>query len=151
MDMFRLLLLGLVLPAAESPQLHQARAIGVIFLGSVLLLLLLLCAWRAPHSRRPAVVWGVGGYFSLLHVIGIYGLLTSTQFETAFATLTLATFPWCMAVANVLRMHSFGTLHNLGANYIRYILVFGGLNAVLIGVFFAFLVPARPGRSMFSR
>ena len=68
----------------------------------------------------------------MLHAVWIRGLLGSDFYAANLGTLFVLTFPWCMAVTNHMTMAGFGTLHDMLLNYARFVLGFGGLQALLI-------------------
>ncbi len=72
---------------------------------------------------------------ALLHTVWIRGLLSGDLFAAHLGTLFVLTFPWCMAVTNHMSMAGFGTLHNMLLNYARFVLGFGGLQALLLCLF----------------
>jgi hypothetical protein len=115
-------------------------------------IVLLLIAWAALlfvarllalRSRRPAAVWAAAGYLSLLHGICLYGLITSYLFGNALPQLTLFTFPFSAIVGDTHMNEGFGSLPDLTANYVRYVLCFGGVDAMLIVGFFSLVLPER--------
>lgn len=123
----------------------EPRYVAAVFLAAVLLGICLLCLWLTHRSARPAVVWGSCGYWALLHVVALAGLLTSTQFETAIAPITLLTFPFSALVAENHWLPGFATLPGLAANYVRYVVWYGGLNTLLVWWFLAAVLPRPAG------
>ncbi len=126
------------------------RSYATAFLLVSLAWSLLLCRFLAARTPRPAVLWGAAGYWTLLHLICVYGMLGSQRFEGALAQLTLFTFPWSMSLADTLFLQGFATLPDLAANYVRYVLCFGGMNALLLAGLLVLVLPdrgvARPGK-----
>ncbi len=122
---------------------HATRAVALAFLIAALLAVLLASRFLSLRSSRPVAVWGAGGYLALLHGIAIFGLATGTRFDTALAQMTLCTFPFSMSLFDTNRMQGFATPHDLAVNYVRYILYFGGLNAMLFAGFLVIVVPSR--------
>lgn len=128
------------------PALHP-RGYAVAFLLFSLAAFLPLARLLAVRIRRPAAAWSAAGYLMLLHAIFLYGLTTSSLFGNALPQLTLFTFPFSVLVGDTHMNEGFATLPDLAANYVRYVLCFGGLNAALIAGFFALVVPVRvPGK-----
>lgn len=121
----------------------EPRGYAAAFLLIALVLLSLLCRWLAARVRRPAAVWGAGAYLALVHLVCLAGLLTSSNFDSGLAPLTLLTFPFSITVANDHYLPGFDTLPALTSNYVRYVLYFGGLNTLLIGAFLLLVVPTR--------
>jgi hypothetical protein len=111
------------------------RGYAAAFLLVALLGILAVCRRLAVRSRRPAVVWGSGGYFAFLHLLSLVGMLTSTRFDAALAQLTLFTFPLSILVADGRVGAGFGTLPDIAINYMRYVVCLGGLNTVLFAGF----------------
>jgi hypothetical protein len=105
--------------------------------------ILLLCRLLAARTPRPASIWGPGIYLIVLHLVYIYGLLAGRGFAGALPQLTLLTFPASANVGNPLIRQGFMTMLDLAANYVRYVLCFGGIDALLIAGFLAFAVPTR--------
>jgi hypothetical protein len=124
------------------------RIYAVVLLLIAWTALLLLARLLAVRSRWPTAVWAAAGYLSLLHAICLYGLLTSYLFGNALPQLTVFTFPFSIIVGDTHMNEGFGSLPDLTANYVRYVLCFGGLNALLIASFFSLVTSARaPGRT----
>ena len=118
------------MPAALEPKtvaLLIALLTGALLEG--------LALWRARYSRYPALLYTCAAFLLLLHSVWIAGLLSGHLFESGFATLQLLTFPWSMAVIFDMTMASFGTLHDLLINYVRFVLGFGGLQCLLLTLF----------------
>lgn len=103
-----------------------------------------LCRFLAARTPKPASIWGPGIYLILLHLVYLYGLLASRGFAGTLPQLTLLTFPASSNVGNPLIRQAFMTLPDLAANYVRYVLCFGGVDALLIAGFLALAVPGRP-------
>ena len=122
------------------------RGYAAAFLLVALLGILALCRWLAARSRRPAVVWGAGGYFAFLHLLSLVGVLTSTLFDGALAQVTLFTFPFSLLAADGRAGAGFGTLSDMTTNYLKYLVLFGGLNTALIAVFLTLVLG--PGRKV---
>jgi hypothetical protein len=127
------------------PAFHP-RGYAVAFLLVVLAALLPLAHLLVVRTRRPAAVWAAAGYLLLLHGICLYGLTTSSLFGNALPQLSLFTFPFSVLVGDTHMNEGFATLPDLAANYVRYVLCFGGLNAALIAGFFSLVLPARAPR-----
>ena len=117
----------------------EPREYAAVFLLVVLVLSLLLCRRLAARSSRPAMIWAPGGYWALLHLVGIYGLVSSTRFENGLAPLSLLTFPLSVAVSATIRMEGFARPADLAINYLRYFVCCGGLNVLLIAGFVVLL------------
>ena len=98
----------------------------------MLVVLLFACRLLTSRTPKPAVIWGAGGYLALLHVVSLYGLLTSTRFETALPTLTLLTFPFSASLGDTAFPQGFSTVAGLASNYVRYVVCFGSLDALLL-------------------
>ena len=94
--------------------------------------LTLLCSFLAARTPRPLVLWSGCAYLGLLHLVCLYGLLTSPRFDTAFAHLTLLTFPFSMSLEDTAFPQGFATVAGLASNYVRYVVCFGGLNTLLL-------------------
>jgi hypothetical protein len=124
------------------PALHP-RGYAVAFLLVALAALWPIARLLAVRTRRPAAVWAAAGYVAVLHGICLYGLTTSSLFGNALPQLTLFTFPFSALVGDTHMNEGFATLPDLAANYVRYVLCFGGLNAGLIAGFFLLVMPAR--------
>jgi hypothetical protein len=122
----------------------EPRDAAAAFLLVPMAAITLLCRFLAAHTRKPAVVWATGGYWGFLHLICLYGLLTSTRFDSGLAQLTLFTFPMSMFLDDTHIMQGFGSLVDLAGNYVRYVLCFGGLNALLLACFLALALPRLP-------
>jgi hypothetical protein len=124
----------------------QSREWAIPFLVALLGLSLLLCRYLAARTPRPAILWVAGAYWSLLHLIYLYGLLTPDRFAGALAPLTLCTFP--MSLGEGVFPQGFVTLADLAANYVRYVVCFGGMNTLLLAGLLALILPGAgsPGR-----
>ncbi len=101
----------------------------------VLIPLLAILLWRARYSRYPWLLYVCAAYLALLHGVWIVGLLGSPMFSSGFATLELLTFPWSMAVVWNRTMAGFDTTPDLLLNYARFVLGFGGLQALFLVLF----------------
>ena len=124
----------------------RARDLAMAFLVAILVLLLVLSPVLARYSRRPAVVLGPAIYFGVLHLIALIGLATSVRFETGLAQLTLFTFPFSIVLYQETALPGFASGHELADNYVRYIVHFGGWNALIFATFLALVVPPRVRR-----
>ncbi len=112
-----------------------------------MLLALVAACWRASRRcRRPVLLWGVGIYYMLLLSVLVYGFSTSRRFETALGQLTLLTFPFSIATDHTLYQEGFGSLREIMYNFVRYVLVYGGLDGAILSGFF-WLVGAPRARS----
>ncbi len=128
------------------PGLH-ARGYAVAFLFTALGALWPLARLLVARTRRPSAVWAAVGYIALLHGICLYGLATSPLFSNALPQLSLFTFPFSALVGDTHMNEGFAALPDLAANYVRYVLCFGGLNAGLIAGFLLLVMPAQaPGQ-----
>jgi hypothetical protein len=110
----------------------EPRFWAAAFLAIPLAAIPMNCRLLAARTQKSAPVWAAGGYLILLHLICLYGLLTSTRFGTAFAQLAICTFPGSALVTDTLTMRGFGSLGDLAINYVRFVCFCGGLNALLI-------------------
>jgi len=110
----------------------EPRFWAAAFLTLPLAAIPISCRLLATRTQRPTPIWSAGCYLLLLHLICLYGLLTSTRFGTAFAQLTVWTFPGSALVTDTLDMQGFGSLSDLAINYLRFVCFCGGLNALLI-------------------
>ncbi len=109
----------------------------------MLVALFFVCRFLAARTPRPAVLWSGAAYLGLLHLICLYGLLTSTRFDTALAHLTLLTFPFSMSLEDTAYPQGFSTMAGLASNYVRYVVCFGSLNALLLAGFLSIVVRSR--------
>ena len=109
----------------------------------LLLALVAVCRWLSPRCRRPGVLWGVAIYFMSLLAVCMYGFLTSTRFETALGQLTMLTFPFSILTDHTIEQEGFGTLGGIANNFVRYVLVYGGVNGFILTGFFWMVFPGR--------
>ena len=124
-----------------NPRIVASAASLFLFVG-----LLLVCRWLSPRCRRPGVLWGVGIYFMSLLAVFIYGFATSTHFETALGQLTMLSFPFSILTDHTLEQEGFGTLGEIARNFVRYVLVYGGLDGLILTGFFWVVFPVRESR-----
>ena len=129
----------------------EYRSYAVAVLLIVIAATYAVCRILAAHVRKPAAAWAAGAYWAFLHFVCIYGLVTSTRFDTALAQLSLLTFPFSMFVGDTLLMQGFGTLPDLATNYVRYVVCFGGLNTLLIAAWLTLVAPRRAVRRAGAR
>ncbi len=120
----------MTLPPLEPRWIAAACALWM------LLALIAACRWASRRCRRPLLLWGVGGYYMLLLAVLVYGFTTGTRFETALGQLTLLTFPFSIATDHTLYQQGFGSLPEIAHNFVRYVLLYGGLDGAILSGFF---------------
>jgi hypothetical protein len=113
-----------------EPRWFAAFGCLVLFLG-----VFGACLWAGRRCQRPAVLWGVGVYFMALLAVFVYGFASGTRFETAFGQLAMLTFPFSILSDHTITQPGFGSAREIARNFLRYFLVYGGLDGAILSAF----------------